>query len=251
MQNPKLEKMLVLKSGKKYYLCTYQNAWDAQKQRSYRSSTTTVGKIISGNKFGEIEWKSFYLELHPELQTLRSFRREDGVIEFKPRKLFSEFEPKEQITRMFGAYWVLQNLIKRLPLYEALRLTFNQYDDKNKILSVAYFLLFTTDNAYTSLPQFCKKVQLPWAEPITQAELHRLFSRISSQKIASFFNRINTLNKIIQVRLPFMAQPLASDALVASPGQLARSLRMKKIPQVLILLWHLTLKMAFPFTIEF
>ena len=195
MQNPKLEKMLVLKSGKKYYLCTYQNAWDAQKQRSYRSSTTTVGKIISGNKFGEIEWKSFYLELHPELQTLRSFRREDGVIEFKPRKLFSEFEQKEQITRMFGAYWVLQNLIKRLPLYEALRLTFNQYDDKNKILSVAYFLLFTTDNAYTSLPQFCKKVQLPWAEPITQAELHRLFSRISSQKIASFFNRINTLNK--------------------------------------------------------
>lgn len=195
MQSPKLEKMLLLKSGKKYYLCTYKNAWDAQKQRSYRSSTTTVGKIISGSKTGEIEWKSFYLELHPELNSFRSIRREDGSLEFKPRKLFSDTSLHEQSSRMFGAFWVLNNLIKRLPLYEALRLTFNQYDDKNKILSIAYFLLFTNENAYTSLPQFCNRVQLPWTEPISQAELHRLFSRISADKITSFFERIHSLNK--------------------------------------------------------
>ena len=61
---PELEPMLALRSGRFYYLCTYKNAWDPQKCRSYRESTTSVGKILSGRKDGPVEWKDFFLEKH-------------------------------------------------------------------------------------------------------------------------------------------------------------------------------------------
>ena len=192
-KHPELEKMLILKSGKNYYLCTYKNGWDATKHRSYRESTTTVGKITSGEKTGEILWKSFYLDLHPELNFFTAIRQADGHIEFRPRRIYNQETDGITYTKMFGAFWVIMNLIKDLPLYEALRLTFNRYDDVNKILSIAFFLLFSNDNAYTSLPQFCKEVQLPWSDPISQQELHRLFERITTDKIASFFTRMQSL----------------------------------------------------------
>ncbi|GEM_PF-1558780 len=187
---PRLEPLLALRSGRFYYLCTYENAWDSQKGRSYRSSTTSVGKILSGRKDGEVEWKDFYLKKHPELRAFKTSRGADGALSFTPAEPdaapFGALRPHLS----FGATKTLWDLIKRSPLEEALELTFSRYSDWRKILSLAFFLVLGTERLSPRLVEFTKNFYLPWTQVITAREVRRLFSRITAQKRALFLSRL-------------------------------------------------------------
>ena len=43
-------------SNRGYYVCTYQNRWDADRKRSVRVSSTSVGRVQGKEKYGLIEF---------------------------------------------------------------------------------------------------------------------------------------------------------------------------------------------------
>ncbi len=188
---PELEPMLALRSGRFYYLCTYKNAWDAQKGRSYRESTTSVGKILSGRKDGAVEWKDIYLERHPELADFICTRDTDGNLIFEP---VDDSALKTSCHLSFGATWVLTQIIKGTALEDALRTTFSKYSDWRKLLSLAFFLTVSNENVMSRFPTFSKNVYLPWMRVMTPDDIHRLLSRITPEKVALFKSRLLSLS---------------------------------------------------------
>lgn len=185
---PELEPMLALRSGRFYYLCTYKNAWDPQKCRSYRESTTSVGKILSGRKDGPVEWKDFFLEKHPELADFSCTRTADGQLEFQQLSTASSSAASSHLA--FGATWTLWKLVSGTPLENALRTTFSKYSDWRKLLSLAFFLVVSNENVMSRFPYFSKHTYLPWMRIMTPDDVKRLFSRISNEKIALFKSRL-------------------------------------------------------------
>ena len=158
MNAPDLGSLLINKSGKFYYLCTYQNVWDPDKKRSFRKkgSTKTVGKILSGSKVGPIEWKESFLALYPELERLDAKRDEQGKIVFtlKDDPDLDDDQPKITVREAMrlkklqaGATWLLDGIIADTPLAKALERTFSKYKNHLKILSLAYFLILEQRNS--------------------------------------------------------------------------------------------------------
>lgn len=184
---PELEPMLALRSGRFYYLCTYRNVWDPVKGRSYRESTTSVGKILSGRKDGPVEWKDIYLEHHPELADYSCTRDADGQLTFVP---LTSATTVTNCHLAFGATWTLWDLVADTPLENALRTTFSKYSDWRKLLSLAFFLVISNENVMNRYPSFSKHTYLPWMRIMTPEDVKRLLLRVNSEKIALFKNRL-------------------------------------------------------------
>ena len=61
--NPKLPPLIITK-GKfgPYYVYTYKNVWDSEKKRSRRTNVKLVGKVIGGQKEGEIKFTEEFIK---------------------------------------------------------------------------------------------------------------------------------------------------------------------------------------------
>lgn len=189
--NIELEPMLALKSGRYYYLCTYRNEWDPQKGRSYRKSTTSVGKILSGRKDGPVEWKDIYLEQHPELADYACTRGEDGTLSFEPVNGAGS-GPSHHLG--IGATWTLSSIVAGTALEDALRATFSKYSDWRKLLSLAFFMVISNENVMSRYSYFSKHHYLPWTRVMAPDDVHRLLSRVTPEKIALFRERLLKLH---------------------------------------------------------
>lgn len=200
MSAPVLDKFLANKSGNFYYICTYRNAWDAEKKRSMRlPGSKTVGKIVSGAKTGLIEWYDAYVQEHPELLQYTAMWLGKGKIEWtlKPEDddlpLIS-VRAAANLTRVHaGATWVLDNLIKDTPLAVALSSCFAKYHNHKKLLSLAYFMILAQGNVMDRYRAFAKTQRLPWRCPLSGSAITRLFQNITPAAIDRFFNLYNEL----------------------------------------------------------
>lgn len=198
VQTPRLPRLLCMKGTKLFSLYTYKNGWDAEKRRSYRipGSTKSAGVIVSGSKFGEIKWNEKFLEEHPELEHFVATRLEDGSIDFKhiEEEVTVTLEDALSAKRLAaGATWTFDNLIVGTPLLNALKRTFGEYNLYRKILSLAYFLNISGNNASTRYESFAETHRLPWPKPMSPSSVSRLFQRITNDKIDKFFRTLNEL----------------------------------------------------------
>lgn len=198
VDKPILPALLCMKSGKIYCLYTYKNSWDEAKKRSFREkgSTKVVGKITSGDKTGEIEWKDDFIKLYPELDNFKTKRLENGSYEFIPLDKDVQITVKDALSAKkyaAGATWVFDHIIAGTPMAEALKTVFNEYNISKKILSLAYFLNITEGNAMARYECFAEKHRLPWQKVLTPSAITRIFQKISSDKIDRFISVLNAL----------------------------------------------------------
>ena len=198
VDKPILPALLCMKSGKIYCLYTYKNSWDEAKKRSFREkgSTKVVGKITSGDKTGEIEWKEDFIKLYPELDNFKTKRLENGSYEFIPLDKDVQITVKDALSAKkyaAGATWVFDHIIAGTPMAEALKTVFNEYNISKKILSLAYFLNITEGNAMARYECFAEKHRLPWQKVLTPSAITRIFQKISSDKIDRFISVLNAL----------------------------------------------------------
>lgn len=108
---PTLPRLLCMKSGKVYSLYTYKNAWDEEKNRSYREpgSTKIVGRILGGSKVGEIKWTDDFIDSIPSLDAFNAHRLEDGTIEFTAYEKEMQISVNEALNAIrysAGTSWV-------------------------------------------------------------------------------------------------------------------------------------------------
>lgn len=61
-------------SNRGYYVCTYQNRWDADRKRSVRVSSTSVGRVQGKEKYGLIEFYEEFLRQYPGLKRYHVYR---------------------------------------------------------------------------------------------------------------------------------------------------------------------------------
>lgn len=205
MNAPDLGSLLINKSGKFYYLCTYQNVWDPDKKRSFRKkgSTKTIGKILGGSKVGPIEWKESFIALYPELKGLDAKRNEQGKIVFtlKDDPELDDDQPKITVREAMrlkklqaGATWLLDGIIADTPLVKALERTFSKYKNHLKILSLAYFLILEQRNSMTLYELFARKTRLPYSRPLSKSAITRIFQSITPHHIDAFLSTLSSLS---------------------------------------------------------
>ncbi len=61
-------------SNRGYYVCTYQNRWDADRKRSVRVRSTSVGRVQGKEKYGLIEFYEEFLRQYPGLKRFHVYR---------------------------------------------------------------------------------------------------------------------------------------------------------------------------------
>jgi hypothetical protein len=69
-----LPPLLFNRNGKYTFVCSYENTWAPVRHMSVRvkGKTVTVGKIITGNLTGTIEWTEYFLNQYPILEKLKT-----------------------------------------------------------------------------------------------------------------------------------------------------------------------------------
>lgn len=190
LRGPELEPLLAIRSGRYYYLCTYMNAWDPERKRSYRKNTTSVGKITSGRRDGTVEWKESYIERHPDLASYSCVRDKDGTLVFTP--LSEVLDPADALSPSLsiGATWTLCSVVNKTPFMRALEVVFSKYSDWRKILSVAFFMNLSSEKVLNKISEFSKHHYLPWTRVLSPDDVMRLMSRITAARIALFMNTV-------------------------------------------------------------
>lgn len=189
-KGPELEPLLALRSGRFYYLCTYVNAWDPERKRSYRKNTTSVGKITTGRRDGPVEWKDAYIERHPELASYSCQRDKEGTLTFTP--LSGEMDTGDALSPSLsiGATWTLCSVLANTPFMAALEQVFSKYADWRKILSLSCFMILSSDGVFQKIEPFTRLNFLPWNRVLTRDDVMRLMSRITPARIALFMNTL-------------------------------------------------------------
>ncbi len=189
-KGPELEPLLALRSGRFYYLCTYVNAWDPERKRSYRKNTTSVGKITTGRRDGPVEWKDAYIERHPELASYSCTRSKDGTLSFTPVGESLDLGDALSPSLSLGATWTLCSVLNRTPFMSALEAVFSKYADWRKILSLAFFMNMSSERVLQRISSFSKQTYLPWNRVLSPDDVMRLMSRITPARIALFMNTV-------------------------------------------------------------
>lgn len=74
MQTPVLPPIKHIRNGKYCYLVTFRNEWINGKSVPVKGDAKTVGKVAGGDVTGPVIWYEAFLEKHPELMELDTFR---------------------------------------------------------------------------------------------------------------------------------------------------------------------------------
>ncbi|MBU3826295.1 MAG: transposase [Candidatus Anaerobiospirillum merdipullorum] len=205
MNAPELPSLLMNRSGKFFYLYTYKNEWDPIKKRSKRAagSTKKAGQLIEPNqKTGPIKWEPDFIKQFPDLDKLDAVRNGKGKITFtlKEEPELDEEQPVVRIKEAMklerkhaGAVWVLEQIIADTPLSQALHRVFGKFNVDRKILSLAFFMVLEHENSMSLYAPFAQKTRLPWAAPLTDGAITRIFQSISADKIDRFLQELNRL----------------------------------------------------------
>lgn len=194
----KLVPLFIKASGKKYFLYTYKNVRNTERQdkrpERVKGSQKCVGSIPSGEKFGEIIWKDEFLNAHPELREVRSFRKKEGGYYFKKKeKTLTIKEALVAKRRSVGATHAFDHILKDSPLYIALKEIFPKDNLYKKLLSLCYFLNIEGSNALSRYEVFCQKYRLPYNGHLSPSAITRLLQGISFTDIDRFITRLNEL----------------------------------------------------------
>ena len=97
MSLPTLPPMKHVKNGKHCYLVTFKNKWQEGKCVAVKGMTKTVAKIEGGETTGKVVWTEEFLQEHPELGKLDTYRKAKAPA--KPggrRSYFLVFEPHDE-----------------------------------------------------------------------------------------------------------------------------------------------------------
>lgn len=179
-----------------YYLQTYTHHYNKETKNSVRDSQKTVGKILGGDKYGEIQWRPEFIEQFPALQKLRAFKTEKGI-EFKP------FEPDENdevqvpdrlvkpkvIEKKFaGLYWAISQALAQTGIGAVLKRVFGKYHRDLKLASIVTYILSKRNGGVMHLyPPFARTHYLPWPKELNDWQLSHLLSDIDDDALNRFF----------------------------------------------------------------
>ncbi len=224
MSLPTLPPMKHVKNGKHCYLVTFKNKWQEGKCVAVKGMTKTVAKIEGGETTGKVVWTEEFLQEHPELGKLDTYRKAKAPA--KPggrRSYFLVFEPHdEQVslrqsfkakTLTAGPTWVLDHIIKDSPLATALKDVFSPYNRHRKIVSLAYYMYLNSTTSMECYAAFAKNNRLPWQEPLRPSQCSQLFKSISKEDIDKFLKKLNQeVCKIEQVNVGSVNTYYALDA---------------------------------------
>lgn len=205
---PKLPPLLFNRNGKYTYVCSYKNAWDAQRQMSVRvkGKTYTVGKIIGGDLIGTIEWTEDFLSKYPVLENLKTTRVVDKLKSTENltryRLAFSQADDMEENSLFIrkatslkvlhaGATWLLDQIVAQTPLSNALSRTFDKYYGAMKLLSLAYFKLIEPDKGMYLYEDFASGTRLPFHRPLDISGITRFLQHVNQDKIDLFLKKLN------------------------------------------------------------
>lgn len=202
--NPKLPPLIITK-GKfgPYYVYTYKNVWDSEKKRSRRTNVKLVGKVIGGQKEGEIKFTEEFIKKIPNLEFFKVSRKDRKYI-FTPieqNEIVQKEPTKPKKVYHAGATWALDNIVANTPLTKALARVFNTHADYKKILSLAYFIILNQNNNVSRYEEFAEVTRLPYQRPMCSSVISRLFKRITPDKIDRFISIMNDMyfeNKLLQ-----------------------------------------------------
>lgn len=201
LEIPKLPPFVT--NGKGRYLCTYKSHWDSELKQPRRTSTTTVGKLISvegKEDVMEVLFKDEFIDKYPQLEHMRVFRYKGGRMEFKPREEDETEDGKPEFTleravavRKLhgGATWALNSIVSDSPIGRALRETFPKYAIDRKLLSLAYYIILRGNNTMYRYPQFAESTWLPYQKPLSGSAISRLFKGITHDRVEEFLKHLS------------------------------------------------------------
>ncbi len=199
------------KNGAYCYLQTFKNEWvkpqpgsspGTGKSKPVKGKTKTVAKIEGGGPEGRIIWYDDFLQEHPKLSEVESYRRLMTSHQNSKIKSYQIcFEPKdEQVSlrqslsaRVYlaGHTWVLDHIIRDTPLERALEKVFAQFNRNKKIISLAYYMYLQQSSALECYSSFAEINRLPWQKPLTLGQCSKLFQSISYTEIDNFLKALN------------------------------------------------------------
>lgn len=197
MQTPVLPPIKHIRNGKYCYLVTFRNEWINGKSVPVKGDTKTVGKVAGGDVTGPVIWYDAFLEKHPELMELDTFRVEKKLPGKRKKRSFGwDFRPRDEMvslqqslnasTQMAGHTWLLGHLVAGTPPAEALKRAFGRYNRHLKILSLAMYMYCEGTCAVEKYQAYAGNNRLPWHRPLSPGQCSKLFSGLRSDEIDHF-----------------------------------------------------------------
>ena len=200
IETPKLPSLKVGSRNYKghfyYYLQTYTHHYNKETKNSVRDSQKTAGKILGGDKYGEIQWRPWFIEQFPDLLKLRAFKTESGI-EFKPLEPDEKDEvqvadrlvpPKVVEKKFAGLYWAVSQALAQTGMGSALKRVFGKYHRDLKLASIVTYILAKRNGGVMHLyPPFARTHYLPWPKELDDWQLSHLLSNIDDDDLNRFF----------------------------------------------------------------
>ena len=179
-----------------YYIQTYTHHYDKKTKNTVRDGQKTVGKILGGDKYGEIQWRPDFIEQFPQLAMLRAYKTENGI-EFKPLEPDEKDEPPvpDKVIRpriiekkYAGLYWAVSQAMAQTGIGTALNRVFGKYHRDLKLASIITYVLSKRNGGVMHLyPPFARTHYLAWPKELDDWQLCKLLSSIEYDDVNRFF----------------------------------------------------------------
>lgn len=130
------------KGIKYYYVQTYDHEYNPKTKTNKNCNAKSVGKIMGGDMFGQIEFYPEFIKQYPDLENFRTFRTKDGI-EFKviDDELDTVVAASKVVKQIGGTTWAINQAIAQTGIGDALREVFSKYHRDLKIASLVNYML--------------------------------------------------------------------------------------------------------------
>lgn len=180
------------KGIKYYYVQTYDHEYNPKTKTNKNCNAKSVGKIMGGDMFGQIEFYPEFIKQYPDLENFRTFRTKDGI-EFKviDDELDTVVAASKVVKQIGGTTWAINQAIAQTGIGDALREVFSKYHRDLKIASLVNYMLQQRTAVMHNYFPFAKTHWLPWSTPLNDGQIGSILKSVTADDITRFFNALN------------------------------------------------------------
>lgn len=184
-----------------FYVYTYRPFYDPEKKRTLKKDIQSIGKILSADGIGTIEFNSRFLNANPGFVDFKVKRTARNKIHIEPVSRKAPYDAGallEARHMKIGATYFISEILKHSYTGKALKaltgtkITKTQYQI---LLSVLIYAVYEGVKHLGAIEYFIRDHVMPYKKNINKDTVQRLFDVLDSEFIVAFYKKKHEIMK--------------------------------------------------------